>query len=452
MRIVRANVALPRPEGYTLQPGCAYIFNGKHADLIEKQAIAKHGAMAVDIDPERLEWVYKKWDGETDLDGKVILFWRTGGAGDLIEMDPLMQFIKRRWPTCKIILCCDVGYTSLFHGAHHIDEVRPYPVQLAWLKEADFHQFFEAVVEENPDAKRTPHPDLFLNEFGGEAKTLTPFEKIPVLSVSEEAIKSTDELFAAHNIGPQDFTVGIQLIVDAKIRRYEPWKLAAIAKDLVGNHRAKIVWIGSPRQADEITRLGVVKHALEKSCLNLASQKNFTWQHTFAAIAKCDIVLSADSSANHIAGSFKRMIGPAGEGDPWTVSKYQFGLNRLRSHTPQVGIYGPFDPAMRQKYFYDAFGVDVNCICAHCFQHGHEACYKGDPSPCFGLIPPSDPYGHVMLLTALTNRPGQREMTKKVENLGPYDELAASLIASNPEGDQPDRMSHYREAFRAQEM
>jgi len=374
------------------------------------------------MDTVDIDWVYKEYQGQ-DLTGKTLFLWRTGGAGDLIAMLVAIQEAKRRYPTCKIVLCCESKYMNLFYQNPHVDEVRPYPVKLNWLepKNSDYHLCFEALVEDNEDAKHMHFFDLFFNKFG--YRGIPSENKIPTLSCDAKAAMEMQHVFEQAKIGPDDFTIGIQLIVAAPKRRYPPSYLAAMAKTLVENHRAKIVWIGSPSQVTQIQSIGIDRYGLQRFSLNLPGAKGFTtWQHTVAAIGMCDIVLASDSSTNHIAGSNKVIVADSKPLEAWPFP-YRFGYDWKggATHTPQVGIFGPIFSHQRMKYYRQAFGIDADVMCAGCNQHGYDPCWRAGGSgisPCFWTITMA--YVHEVLMSAAIECNKRRPNPKDIRNPSAY--------------------------------
>lgn len=429
MRIIKPNRPIELPNHYTLQGGECYIYAGKQAADIEKLAISRHGPAAIEMDPTRFEWVYREYQGE-DLDGKTLFLWRTGGAGDLAEMKPAIQYAKKKWPTCRIVYCVERRYASIFEGDPHIDELRTYPVRLKWLEGADYHLCFEALVEENEDAKHMHVADLFLNKLG--YRGLEPREKIPVLPCHARAVTETDELFDKHKFEPDDLVIGVQLHVEAPIRRYPPAFIAAAVKELANSLNAKFLWIGSPNQAQDIDVVGINRYKLGSRSINLpAKEKHRTWQHTIAAVAKCDMVLSADSSTAHIAGSNKHIVGSPEEMEKALNSPYRFGFDfkNGRTHTPQVTIYGPFGADQRIAYFGHATGIDIDCICRRCNQHGYSSCRLAAPlmiSPCLALLQVS--YVATSTIEALIHTNGRRPDPKPVPDVESFGNVQKSLI------------------------
>lgn len=439
MRVLKPVKQIDFRGRYTLLPNVSYVFSGRQAQEIERIASNSRGGPSdVIMDPVRIEWVYQEYHGQ-DLTNKTLFLWRTGGAGDLIGLKIPIQYAKKRWPSCKIVLACDPNYAPIFDGDPNIDEIRSYPVRLDWLKEADYHLCFEALIEDNEDAKRIHMADLFLNKFG--FKGLDASEKVPLLPVSSLAIKQTDALFAQAGFNPLDFTVGIQLIVDAPIRKYPPSHLAVVGKELVENHDAKIVWIGSKHHIQDIDQIAINRYHLARNSINLPKHKECqTWQHTAAVVAKCDLIISADSGTLHVAGANKVVIDEAGA-KAHEFSKYQFGFDAEinRTHTPQVGIYGPFWSHQRQKYYGDAVGIDTEVMCAGCNQHGYAPCRRsgGGISPCFQVIEFSLVAQTAMQLAYITNQ--RRAMPKPISNTTVYETASVDI---RTQADQPPMEFH----------
>lgn len=417
MRILLPHQNIPLAEHYELQAGVAYIYTNRQTTDIERLAHQRYGVGSITVDPLRLECKYREYEGE-DLTGKKLFIWRTGGAGDLIQMKVAIQEAKRRYPDCHIVLCCEGKYMGLFAGDPHIDELRPYPVRLDWLNDADYHLCFEAFIEQNEDAKRMNEADLFLNKFG--YRNVPHASKVPILGCSTQALSDIDELLLKCDFRPDDLIVAIQLIVAAPIRRYPPAYLAVVGSEMARSHGAKILWLGSPSQEKEIDEMAIKRYNLERNSINLSAHCP-TWQHTIAALARADVLLSPDSGSIHVAGSQKVIVGPDYK------SEYRFGFDEARglTHTPICGIYGPILSYQRLAYFRHAVGIDSDVICAGCNQHGYASCRRGFPSPCFQPIEMSYVLNTTMRLVEWTNK--LRPNPKPLKRMEPYKDAVSVL-------------------------
>lgn len=325
------------------------------------------------------------------------LFWRYGGGGDVLMMSPAFRLLKKLFPGCHITFACNKNYWSLLEGNPDVDILRAYPINIKWLEEADYHQHFEGVIEDNTFAKRMHGVDVFLQRFGFQDVPLE--EKQVWMAVSKEAIERTDKLFKDHYFEKRHFVVGIQWKVDAPIRQYPPSWIVEVAQTLVREHGVKIVWLGGPSQADAIQSFAIKRAGLAEHAINqMGFPECWSWQDTAATISKCDLVISGDSASLHVAGAMKKV-------DKETVEASLYDFNHT---TPMIGIYGPFLSDQRISRYPNALGLDPDVGCAGCNQHGYSPCSLANPlsrvSPCFYKLPPAVLLEHVRSMIALINR------------------------------------------------
>lgn len=380
-----------------LEVGQKYVYSDRYAQEIMEIANREQPNAVVE-DPIRFEYYYCPYDGRP-LNDKTIFIWRTGGGGDLLMLTPALKYIKTKWPSCKIKFSTDIRYADLLENHPFIDEVLPYPINLKWLEESDFHLSFENLIEQNPDSKKLNGIDLFLNKFG--FKNLPNKDKQAVVHCTGSSIEHTNRLFEKAQILPTDFIVGIQFTVKAPIRQYPSVLLVEAAKILVDHHGARIVWFGDKNDVSQIDSYGIAKYNWQTISLNMAKEAR-GWQDSLSALSKCDVAISADSSTLHMAGAYKYT-----DGDP-SIFRYPF-----KRSTPMVGIYGPFFSRQRIAYYPNAVGLDAEVGCAGCNTHGYAPCYLGFPSPCFRHIQPDHIVANTMRLVALTTK-------KKIKGLEAY--------------------------------
>lgn len=374
--------------GMRFEEGKTYVYAGETALKIEALLNARIGG-AAEFDPTPFDIFYRQYKGES-LAGKKILIWRFGGLGDLLFLTPALRWIKKHWPTAYVIVACNHVYADIFEGHPHIDEVRPFPVSRDWLEETDYHLYFEGVIENNQAAARINAIDLFNSWFN--FRDIPENERQPELSVSSRALERADRLLKLHKFEPSDFVVACHWKVGAPVRRY-PWEwMVETAKDLVNNHGAKVIWLSEPKHAAQVQEWGVEKAGLEGKAINqMIRESDQTWQMTAALIARSDLVLSADSSPLHIAGSRKGVIQTMQPGATEVPHLPPASPWEFHETTPSLGIYGPFLSFQRLKYYPMAVGIDPDVPCAGCNQHGGAQCpFAGQDgiSPCFYKVPP----------------------------------------------------------------
>jgi len=109
-------------EKYVMSLG---MYMQSHADKVVKNKILK---------PSNIKFnkVYKPYKGQ-DLNNKTLFVWRQGGIGDLLFINPNLLYLKKKYPTCKIILGCGPQYHSMVEKWEFIDEVIAMPFNISLL-------------------------------------------------------------------------------------------------------------------------------------------------------------------------------------------------------------------------------------------------------------------------------------------------------------------------------
>jgi ADP-heptose:LPS heptosyltransferase len=418
MKTLKVNGPISMPHGMKMEPGETYVMSGGFAKDVYDQVTRQFPGIA-ELDPVPAEQHYKRYEGQ-DLSGKTILIFRTGGAGDLMFLTPAMRYIKERWPDCTLIVSCYNKYLPLFAEHPHVDEVRPYPVNLKWFDELDYQLCFEGLIEQNPASRTSNAVDLFCRAFGFD--DVPEDRKQPILACTEAAIRQTDETFRVHGFTRYDPIVGIQWKVDAPKRRYPPPEIVKVAKELSKINGAKIVWFGSPAQIGQIVQQGIMAPGLASRSLCLSAHPQCrSWGHVIAAAAKCDLVIGADSGVIHAAAAAK----------PTRVEPRRASLFEFNPWTPTLGIYGPFRTFQRLAKYRWSFGIDVDASCAGCNQHNYDECDYGFPSPCFDLIKPEyirDVAGRILAL--VRKRRGEQGLKPKhLQDIDPYEQGLDEWVA-----------------------
>lgn len=312
------------------------------------------------LKPSKIKFksIYRPYRGQ-NLDGKTILIFRTGGAGDLIFINPNLIYIKEKYPTCKIKFACGPQYQSMIETWDCIDEVLDLPFLFKHLQEADYHILFEGVIERCEEAKYVNSFNLFSRWIGLDL----PDEKlIPYQEPKKELVKKCSKILEDWNIKDKPFIL-MQLRASSSIRtpRHEFW--IKIINEL--NNRGYIVLItDNPRQKDEITKFIKMVNKPEMTFNFCQYSKSF--DYTIALTSLCKATISTDSALNHISAS---------------LDVFSFG------------IFGPFPGTIRLKTYPKAAWVDAEIECGPCFLHGQDPCPQAKRdgySPCYDKLIETD--------------------------------------------------------------
>lgn len=295
--------------------------------------------------------VYRPYTGQ-DLNNKTLLVSRTGGIGDLLFIQPNLRYLKQKYPTCKIIFSCGPQYQSMVATWDCIDEIIDLPFSSTYLISADYHAFFEGVIERCKLAEKVNAYHLFSKWLN---LNLPSEQLVPKQEAKPELVEECKKWLEEQGLEEKQFLV-VQIRASSPIRT-PSLKLWKKVLNVVTEYGYKIVITDTPRVSSVIDSL--IK-SLDKPdhVFNFASVS----QSLDYSIALCSLSMggfSTDSALIHIMASLD---------------------------LPAVGIYGPFPGHIRLSTYPKAVWIDVEKECAPCFLHGHKPCPKAGSqkaSPCY---------------------------------------------------------------------
>jgi len=298
--------------------------------------------------------VYKPYKGE-NLQGKTILFWRTGGIGDLLFIKPILVHIKENFSPCKIVFACGPQYQPMVEtwqddivddNERVIDNLIDLPFNLSYLWKADYHAVFEGVIERCAEAETTNCYKLFRKWLNLQIEDK---DLVPKQSPKEEKIAYCKSVLKEWGLDEKSFVL-IQVRASSPIRTPSPkfWK-SIIDKLTSKGH--KVVITDSPKQ-EEMIRNFISILDNKDSVYNFCKYSKGI-DDTIALCSLSKITLATDTALNHIAISL--------------------GVKTL-------GIFGPFPGYVRlETYSKDLCDwIDSKKRCAPCFRHGHIPCPESD--------------------------------------------------------------------------
>jgi ADP-heptose:LPS heptosyltransferase len=254
--------------------------------------------------------------------------------------------MKRRWPTCKIVVCCQALYGQVLQNLPYIDEVIPYPLPYAQAQEMDAWVFYEKAVEKNPRAQELHITDLFAEIAGLTNKwqmstPAAPIIRNPVFgrkSWTEDkkpdyAVTKNEAIWALEQYPRTDGKqrACIQFVTSTANRNY--LQMRGVIEGLL-NKGFEVFLIGGPGESGDTKEIGDIFRDL--------TNKGLSFRQTCAVINSSDLVVSPDTAALHIAGSLS---------------------------VPAVGLFGPFPGDLRTRYCPTTYAITAKGICAPCFHH-----------------------------------------------------------------------------------
>lgn len=296
--------------------------------------------------------LYKPYTGQ-DLTDKSLLVFRTGGIGDLLFIKPNLDYIKEKYPTCKINFACGPQYQSMVETWSCIDVLLDLPFSLKHLVECDYHVLFEGVIERCKESHVKNSYNLFSEWMGLNL----PDEKlIPQQNAKPELVNFCMEILKGWNIKRGDFILA-QLRASSPIRTPSHKMWISLFNKLI-KKGYNIILTDNPMQKDAIDEF--IKLVDDPSKIFNFCQHSESLDYSIALTSLAKMTLSTDSSFSHIGTSL--------------------GI-------PVFGLFGPFPGIVRLKTYPKADWVDAERHCAPCFIHSQEPCKyasKNDGySPCY---------------------------------------------------------------------
>jgi len=282
--------------------------------------------------------LYRPYIGQ-DLTNKTLLVSRTGGLGDLLFIQPNLIYLKEKYPTCTIKFACGPQYHDMIKYWNCVDKVLDLPHTFNHFLQADYHAYFEGVIERCLEAHTKNAYNLFSRWLG----LYLPDDKlIPVQTPTPLKTAICKRFLKDHNIEKNKLLL-FQIKASSPIRTPRP----GIWKDLMLKLIDKgyqIVITDSPLSSPKIELFRQLVGS--NQVYNFATfSETIDYTIAMAALAKCCV--SPDSSLIHISTS----VG-----------------------TPVFGLYGPFPGEIRLTTYDKVDWINAKKECAPCFQHGSNPC------------------------------------------------------------------------------
>jgi len=297
-----------------------------------------------------IESVYRQYKGE-DLSGKRLMCWRTGGIGDIFFLNPVLRWLKKKYPTCFLRVAS--GCKQPLENVPEINEIYDMPFDAKHLNDVDYHLMFQGIIEgESAQSKRTHAVDMFFSYFSIDSIQFPAEDKVPRLFFTKEEMSWLDQTVKSMGIQENHYVIGIQMETSAPIRNYPKEKMKAIIDIIAQEENTKVVLIGTEQH-------NLIANFFRGNSPNIILATKFNVRQSITLTNRYDLVISPDSFMIQAAGALDK---------------------------PCVGIYGPFPSEVRMKYFKNSIGLDPSVVCSPCYKHDFRGCIKGNPSPCFSQL------------------------------------------------------------------
>lgn len=337
------------------------------------QDIAKRNKGAVQRF-EIFEPHYKPYLGQ-NLDKKKIAIWRTGGFGDLLFITPLVEYFKRKYPTCKVSVATSARFRDVWQNNPNIDKFTSsfsLPIPLAFVNKHDYVGIFEGTIENFKGSDQFCAIDAFAFNLGvfdmpKELKRPRYYLKQAEINAAKNKVRSATGL----DIYKTPY-ICFQWKSSSLLRDYPYEKLVSAMYRLQKRTGHKIVILTHPNYRNLIEH--EIKMAMNHviggdATLDYVNLAGVTaYRESAAVLALSTGLVGIDSSLAHLAAA----LG-----------------------VPSVTVYGPFKAEWRTVYNQNNIslqnqGVCPNAPCAYHTQPGDQdglpfnLCTSDNQFPQFG--------------------------------------------------------------------
>lgn len=282
--------------------------------------------------------LYRPYIGQ-NLDNKTLLVSRTGGIGDLLFIQPNLIYLKEKYPTCTIKFACGPQYQDMVKYWDCVDKLLDLPHTFNHFLQADYHAYFEGVIERCDEAHTQNVYNLFSRWLGLDL----PDEKlVPKQEPSPLKLAICDRFLRDHNIEKERMLL-FQMRASSPIRTPRPGIWKELMLKLV-DKGYQIVITDNPLFSPNVE---LFRSLVKSDQVYNFSTFSETLDYTIAMAALSKCCVSTDSSLIHIAASL---------------------------NVPAFGLYGPFPAQIRLTTYNKVDWINAEKECAPCFKHG--------PNPC----------------------------------------------------------------------
>lgn len=287
--------------------------------------------------------VYRPYMGQ-NLEGKTLLIWRTGGIGDLLFIKPNIDFLKKRYPTCKIVFGTSGEYHPMVKDWKEVDELINIPFPAKYLFQSHYHITFEGVIERTEQAKYENAYSLFSRWMN---LNIHPSYLYPRQKSNSELVRKIKRIFT-DEFGLLDGVKSclVQIRASSPIRTpsISFWKKVFNIIIEMGYH---IILTDTPQYSGMIDNL-IQKEFGDTYLFHNFAKHSKDISYTIALASMCDLCVGTDSSLIHIAESVE---------------------------TKNFGFFAPFPGDIRVNTYPNGDYINIDKMhCAPCFTHGHSAC------------------------------------------------------------------------------
>lgn len=293
---------------------------------------------------------YKPYMGQ-NLDNKSIAIWRTGGFGDLLFITPIVEYLKRRYPTCKISVATSKRFRDVWQNNPNIDPRTcsfSLPISLDFISKHNYTGIFEGTIESSKTDDQFCAIDAFAFNLGIfdmplELKRPRYYLKKSEINVAKNKVRSA----SGFNIYTDPY-ICFQWKSSSILRDYPYEKLVAAMFELQKRTGYKIAILTHPNYRQlidhevKMAQEHVMQSEVPLDYINLAGVTSY--RQSAGVLALSAGIVGIDSSLAHLAAA----LG-----------------------VPSVSIYGPFKAEWRTAYNQNNISLQNRASCpnAPCAYH-----------------------------------------------------------------------------------
>lgn len=292
---------------------------------------------------------FKKYNINLDLNNKKLLIIRTMGAGDMLILSGVIEYIKRTFPNCTIDFACIKEQAELAKCLRGVDNVISMPIISDMFNKYDYHFTVAGLIEGNKNNEKRNIYDVYFEDLGVD---MTP-DGVAICGIDSSSFKrpfiKTD---VYEDIKQEENLIGIHMFAHDPIRQLNP-NIIKYVIDLLKKDNKQILLFGSKNEIEAC-----------KPYFGETVQYSYgSYADAIKQVAKCSYVICSDSMILHISQAI--------------------GIKALT-------IFGPFSSNCRVKYYKNITSIDTNPDC-QCFLHSVGKCPKLE-IPGSSLCLNIDPY------------------------------------------------------------
>jgi ADP-heptose:LPS heptosyltransferase len=302
-----------------------------------------------------------------------ILIIATGGIGDSMWCMPFAKALRQKFPRSTVLIACNERAMPVWQGVPYANMCVS---DIFWnlqnlIRNADeVFDFGGIATYMEKEMKLDPIEAIF--KLGELPLPKDKKDCRPMLVVTIDEGKRAEALLKREGIDTKtDKIISIGLESSTSNRNWVFEYTKELTRKLIADG-FKVIWLGE--SVDYETRM-LDEETNSIGAANLTHRTSL--RESIAIIALTDVFVGPGSGLLHIATALE---------------------------IPSIGLYGAFNPRVRNKFWTKSLCIWHKIECAPCNEHWTE-CSKGHPAPCMKVISPGEVYEAIKKLNSLYPRP-----------------------------------------------